>query len=180
MGRDREMPPILLLSRLKGSQLAAQMPHAKEEAVLGAKTFPGHTVMAAEQGELPCPLRDMVTGRHLARLRLLGGGHPCIPPPCCTGNTNEWSSFSHIRKAENRPGRRDCGKRRGMEKMNWGWVSITEGIQMYVHSVYFLKNKKRSECGKMLTCVETSNGLYHSLIFKRRENGESIALRYVF
>lgn len=81
MSRDREMPPILLLSRLKGSQLAAQMPHAKEEAVLGAKTFPGHTVMAAEQGELPCPLRDMVTGRHLARLRLLGGVTPASPHP---------------------------------------------------------------------------------------------------
>lgn len=44
------MPPILLFSRLKGPQLAAQMPHAKGEAVLGAKTFPGYTVMEAEQG----------------------------------------------------------------------------------------------------------------------------------
>lgn len=74
------MPAILLLSKPKGPQLAVQMPHAKEEAVLGAKTFPGHTVMEAEQGKLPCPLGDMVTGRHLARLRLCGGT-PASPHP---------------------------------------------------------------------------------------------------
>lgn len=47
----------------------------EEEAVLWVKTFPGHTVMEAEQRQLlecGCPLRYMVTGRRLAGLRLHG------------------------------------------------------------------------------------------------------------
>lgn len=78
----------------------------------------------------------------------------------CTGSTDEWSSFSHFRRAENQ-------HRSVAEGGGWtGWTG-GEGLRRKcnVSAMFIFWKIKESECGKLLACIESRSGLGYSFTF---------------